>query len=159
MDDDAQMRREGVRLELAPGVTPPAGPPGPPPPWMASRPAGVRAFIRAFEAADLHLDALRAFDRPVWYALGGLSHPDLYAPMRDRLATVFPDFSSEVYAERHHFDPPHRVEPLASRRRCGRSGPAPTRSLEGHVDSASPSVSGSDAPPAELVPSRRTRAP
>jgi hypothetical protein len=73
--------------------------------------ARYNAFIRAFEAADMDLDALRAFDRPVWFALGGLSNPDLYAPMRDRLATVFPDFSAEAYAERHHFDPPHRAEP------------------------------------------------
>jgi hypothetical protein len=24
---------------------------------------------------------------------------------------VFPDFELEVFAERHHFDPPHRIEP------------------------------------------------
>jgi hypothetical protein len=24
---------------------------------------------------------------------------------------VFPDFTLDVFAERHHFDPPHRVEP------------------------------------------------
>ena len=26
---------------------------------------------------------------------------------------LFPDFALETYAERHHFDPPHRVEPEA----------------------------------------------
>ena len=31
--------------------------------------------------------------------------------LADRLATVFADFTVEVYDERHHFDPPHRVEP------------------------------------------------
>jgi pimeloyl-ACP methyl ester carboxylesterase len=111
IEDEAEMMRAFVRAELAPGVKPPESPAGPPPPWMAKRPAGLQAFIRAFDEADLDLDALRAFDRPVWFALGGLSHPDLYVPMRDRLAAVFPDFSSEVYAERHHFDPPHRIEP------------------------------------------------
>ena len=28
-----------------------------------------------------------------------------------RLARVFPDFQLEVFEDRHHFDPPHRVEP------------------------------------------------
>jgi hypothetical protein len=31
--------------------------------------------------------------------------------MADRLATVFPDFTVEVYSGRHHFDPPNRAEP------------------------------------------------
>src|SRR6476619_1358424 len=34
-----------VSIQLAPGVEPPPPPPGPSPPWMASRPAGLRAFI------------------------------------------------------------------------------------------------------------------
>src|SRR5439155_10515934 len=62
-----------VRLQLRPGVTPPPPPPGPPPPWMARRPAGLRALLAAFKAGDLDLDALRGFDRPVYFALGGLS--------------------------------------------------------------------------------------
>ena len=39
------------RLQLAPGVEPPPRPDGPPPPWMAKRPAGIRAFLEAFTAA------------------------------------------------------------------------------------------------------------
>ena len=31
--------------------------------------------------------------------------------MAERLAAIFPDFTLETFAERHHFDPPHRVEP------------------------------------------------
>ena len=31
--------------------------------------------------------------------------------MADRLAAIFPDFTIETFSERHHFDPPHRVEP------------------------------------------------
>ena len=27
------------------------------------------------------------------------------------LAAMFPDFTIETFPERHHFDPPHRVEP------------------------------------------------
>jgi len=42
-----------ARLQLAPGVEPPPPPDGPPPPWLAKRPAGLRAFIDAFENGDL----------------------------------------------------------------------------------------------------------
>jgi len=100
-----------VRLQLAPGVEPPPPPGGSPPPWMAKRPAGLRAFIDAFDGGDLDLEALRAFDRPVYFALGGRSNPDYYARMAHRLATCFPDFTLETFPERHHFDPPHRIEP------------------------------------------------
>ena len=99
------------RLQLAPGVEPPPAPDGPPPPWMATRPAGLRAFIAAFDNGKLDLEALRDFDRPVYYALGGRSNPDYYALMATRLATIFPDFTIETFPERHHFDPPHRIEP------------------------------------------------
>jgi pimeloyl-ACP methyl ester carboxylesterase len=100
-----------VQLQLAPGVDPPARPEGPPPPWMATRPAGLRAFIDVFDAGDLDPGALRAFDRPVYLALGGRSNPDYYGRMADRLASTFPDLTIETFPERHHFDPPHRVEP------------------------------------------------
>jgi pimeloyl-ACP methyl ester carboxylesterase len=60
-----------VRLQLAPGVEPPSPPDGPPPPWMATRPAGARAFLEAFDKGDLDLEALRAFAQPVYFALGG----------------------------------------------------------------------------------------
>ena len=100
-----------VRLQLAPGVEPPPPPEGPPPPWMAKRPAGLRAFIDAFDNGDLDLEALRAFDRPVYFALGGRSNPDYYGRMAERLAAIFPDFTIETFPERHHFDPPHRIEP------------------------------------------------
>ena len=98
-------------LQIAPGVDAVTSPPGPPPPWMVKRPAGIRAILRAFYSSDLDLDALRRFDRPVLFALGGRSHPDYYALMSERLARVFPDFTLEVFPDRHHFDPPHRIEP------------------------------------------------
>ena len=100
-----------VRLSLRDGVDPPAPPPGPPPPWMAQRPAGIAAFARAFAREDLDPEALRRFERPVYYALGGLSNPDQYEEIARRLEANFPDFELEVYADRHHFDPPHRTEP------------------------------------------------
>lgn len=100
-----------LRLQLAPGVEPPPPPEGPAPPWMAKRPAGLRAFIRAFDNGNLDLDALRAFDRPVYFALGGRSNPDYYGRMAERLGAIFPDYTVETFPERHHFDPPHRIEP------------------------------------------------
>jgi pimeloyl-ACP methyl ester carboxylesterase len=119
-----------VRLELRPGVSPPAPPPGPPPPWMAKRPAGIRAFMRTFQTYDLDRESLRRFDRPVYYALGGLSNPDHYGEIAERLSRTFDDFTLEVFEERHHFDPPHRIEP----ERLARS----LRSLWGRVEAARP---------------------
>jgi pimeloyl-ACP methyl ester carboxylesterase len=100
-----------LQLQLAPGVEPPPRPDGPPPPWMTKRPAGLRAFINAFDNADLDLEALRTFVRPVYFALGGRSNPDYYGRMAERLAEIFPDFTLETFPQRHHFDPPHRAEP------------------------------------------------
>jgi pimeloyl-ACP methyl ester carboxylesterase len=106
-----QMMPAFVAKQLAPGVEPPASPPGPPPPWMATRPAGLRAFITAFSSSTLDLDRLRAFERPVYFALGGRSNPDYYGRMAKRAREIFSDFKVDVFEERHHFDPPHRVEP------------------------------------------------
>jgi pimeloyl-ACP methyl ester carboxylesterase len=108
---DAEMMSAFQRLQIAPGVDPVPPPPGPPPPWMAKRPAGLGAILAAFFAGDMDLDALGRFDGPVYFALGGRSHPDYYARMSARLAPVFPDFTLERFEDRHHFDPPHRAEP------------------------------------------------
>jgi pimeloyl-ACP methyl ester carboxylesterase len=99
-----------VRLQLRQGVVPPAPPAGPPPPWMAQRPAGIRAIIGAFGAYDLDRAALTRFDRPVYFALGGRSNPDQFREEAERLARVFGDFWLQVFPDRHHFDPPHRAE-------------------------------------------------
>jgi hypothetical protein len=78
---------------------------------MNRRPAGIRAFLRTFQTYDLDRDALARFERPVYYALGGLSNPDQFGEVANRLGSVFTDFTLEVFADRHHFDPPHRTEP------------------------------------------------
>jgi pimeloyl-ACP methyl ester carboxylesterase len=106
-----QRMAEFTRLQLAPGVEPPPRPDGPPPPWLAKRPAGIQAFLRTFDATELELDALRRFTKPVYFALGGRSNPDYFAEIAGRLDAVFPDFTVETFPDRHHFDPPHRVEP------------------------------------------------
>src|SRR5205809_2324412 len=91
-----QMMPAFVRKQLAPGVEPPPPPPGPPPPWMATRPAGLRAFMGTFSSSTLDLDRLRAFERPVYFALGGRSNPDYYGRIADRASAVFPNFTREV---------------------------------------------------------------
>src|SRR5258708_9110848 len=96
---------------VAPGVEPPPPPPGPPPPWMATRPVGLRTFLTTFSTSSLDLDRLRAFRQPVLFVLGGRSNPDYYGRMAERARAIFPDFTLEIFPERHHFDPPHRVEP------------------------------------------------
>ncbi len=108
-----QLMAAFTRLQLRPDVAPPSPPPGPPPPWMAQRPAGIRALLDTFQSYDLDREALGGFDRPVYFALGGLSNPDQFEEEAERLARVFRDFRLEVFPERHHFDPPHRVEPQA----------------------------------------------
>jgi pimeloyl-ACP methyl ester carboxylesterase len=100
-----------MRAGVRPGVTLPAPPPGDPPAWMAKRPAGIRAIERAFKRGGVDREALQRFDRPVYFALGRLSNPDHYEEIAKRLSGVFRDFELEVFEERHHFDPPHRIEP------------------------------------------------
>jgi hypothetical protein len=36
----------------------------------------------------------------------------------ERARKILPDFTLEVFAERHHFDPPHRIEPDRTAERC-----------------------------------------
>ncbi|WP_426989922.1 alpha/beta fold hydrolase [Pseudarthrobacter sp. Y6] len=100
-----------MRLGVKPDVVLPPPPPGPPPPWMAKRPPGIKAFLETFKSYDLSRARLAAFEKPVLFVLGGLSNPDDYGEVADRLATVFLDFRLEVFPDRHHFDPPHRIEP------------------------------------------------
>lgn len=75
---------------------------------MQQRPGGIRALMGTFHTYDLDREALAAFDRPVYFALSGLSNPDQFAEIAQRLNT---DFTLEVFPQRHHFDPPHRTEP------------------------------------------------
>ena len=106
-----QFMRAFMQLQVRPGVALPPPPTGDPPPWMAKRPAGISAFMHAFQTYELDRRALERFTRPVYFALGGLSNPDQFEEIAKRLALVFPDFEVEVFGERHHFDPPHRIEP------------------------------------------------
>src|SRR5437588_7462667 len=88
-----QMMPAFVAVQLAPGVPPPPPPPGSPPPWMATRPAGLRAFTDAFRSSTLDLDRLRTLELPVYFAIGGRSNPDYYARMGERARELFPNFT------------------------------------------------------------------
>jgi pimeloyl-ACP methyl ester carboxylesterase len=126
-----QFMRAFMRLNVKPGVELPPPPSGEPPPWMAKRPGGIRAFMKTFRSYDLDRGALARFDRPVYFALGALSNPDQFGGIATRLSGVFSDFQLEVFEDRHHFDPPHRIEPerladslRALWRRADRAGPS-----------------------------------
>jgi len=78
---------------------------------MPSRLTGIGGFLGAFDAFEPDFDTLARLDRPVYFALGGRSNPDLYARIAKRLADTFSDFTLDTSEDRHHFDPPPRVEP------------------------------------------------
>lgn len=99
-----------LRMNLAPGIDLPPPTAGPPPSWMASRPGGIEAFGGALLRYRLAPERLRGFGGPVYYSHGSLSHPR-WAAMRERLAGVFPDFTSEVYEGVHHLETSHQREP------------------------------------------------
>ena len=109
---DAERMRAFARWQMRPGLEPPQLqlPPGPPPAWMALRPAGMVAISRAFKTYRLDRQRFKGFRQPVYYALGSLSRP-LYERDAKTLAGLFPDLRVEVYEGRSHFDPPHRAEP------------------------------------------------
>jgi pimeloyl-ACP methyl ester carboxylesterase len=99
-----------LRLQVAPGVELPPRPEGPPPPWMATRPAGIRAFLHAIGRHRVDPARNEAFTAPVLYTHGSLSHPR-WTAMRDRLSRRFPDFSSELFDGLHHPSTSHEAEP------------------------------------------------
>lgn len=105
-----EQMREFVRIHLRPDVPPPTPPAGDPPPWMARRPAGIKALVRAFSEAAIPLDRLRRFPGPAYVAVGRLSNA-VEERKAETLARLVPDVRVEIYEHRHHFDPPQRAEP------------------------------------------------
>jgi pimeloyl-ACP methyl ester carboxylesterase len=104
-----QMMKAFVGKQLREG-TPQPPPPQPAPPWMASRPAGIRAIVRAFATSAVPVERLSEFAGPVYYSYGSLSH-ETWVAMRDRLSRRFRDFSSEEYAGASHMRTSHVREP------------------------------------------------
>ena len=109
MDPTASMP-EFLKLQVGPGVALPPPPAGAPPPWMAKRPAGLRAFVEALRAHHIAADAYRAFEKPVYYSWGSLTHPR-WTSMERRLSKLFPNFASEMFEGLHHLNTSHTAEP------------------------------------------------
>src|SRR5207248_2955578 len=80
------------------------------PPWMTSRPAGVRALTTALKQHHVDPSSYRRYAAPVYFSHGTLSHP-YWLSMRDRLAALFPDFTAERYDGLHHLNTSHQAEP------------------------------------------------
>ena len=112
-----------LRAQMREGVEPPPRREGPPPPWMADRPAGVTAFVRAVSQAEVPVERLAAFDRPVYYSYGSLSN-ETWERRAKRLGELFPDMTVELYEGLSHLNPSHVAEPervAAALRRLWRS--------------------------------------
>jgi hypothetical protein len=114
-----------MRLNLKPGVSPAPPPAGEAPPWMAKRPAGISAFVQTFKTYDLDPEALRAFRRPVYYALGGLSNPDQFGEISTRLGQMFPISHSKCSTSATTSTRHTVLSPKGSRTRYERSGSEP----------------------------------
>jgi pimeloyl-ACP methyl ester carboxylesterase len=106
----AESMPEFLKLQVAPGVALPPRREGAQPAWMAKRPAGLRAFIGALRAHHVAGDDYRAFDKPVYYSWGSLTHPR-WRSMEERLSKLFPNFRSEMYEGLHHLNTSHTAEP------------------------------------------------
>ena len=96
---------------------PPTGPVSTP--LRRRRSASVRwtSDLRAFEPSSPLLTTATSTRSATGLRPAGLfrprrpQQPRLLPRMAERLAAMFPDFTVETFPERHHFDPPHRVEP------------------------------------------------
>jgi pimeloyl-ACP methyl ester carboxylesterase len=98
-----------LQLQVAPGVALPP-PPGGTPAWMAKRPAGIRAIIEALRTHHVTEEDFRAFEKPVYFTWGSLTHPR-WTSMEQRLAKLFPNFRSEMFEGLHHVNASHTAEP------------------------------------------------
>jgi pimeloyl-ACP methyl ester carboxylesterase len=104
-----QMMSAFVRSQVGSGVTVPSAR-EPPPPWMASRPTGIRAFLTALAAVSVSSDFLAPFAGPTYYSYGSLTH-ERWHTMAERLSARLPNFSSERYLGAHHLRTSHVTEP------------------------------------------------
>jgi pimeloyl-ACP methyl ester carboxylesterase len=99
-----------MRLQVADDVILPEPPAGNPPPWMAKRPAAIRAFVDALRRHRVESAEYVRFASPVYFSRGSRTHPRWEA-MQTRLAGLFPDFTGEVFEGLHHLNTSHQAEP------------------------------------------------
>lgn len=97
-----------VRLQLREGVAVPPPPPGEPPPWMARRPAGLAAMMRAFGEHPFDREWLRRCQAPVFLGYGDLTTvvEEVRAGILGRL---FGDVRIRRFAGVHHFVPAEQI--------------------------------------------------
>jgi pimeloyl-ACP methyl ester carboxylesterase len=105
-----RMLAEFTRLQVRDGVELPAPPPGPPPEWMATRPAGLQAMMKAFLTDETDREALRHCRLPVYLGYGLLTAKFMVHRVQI-LAALLPDLWIEAYPGVHHFGPPQRTQP------------------------------------------------
>ena len=99
-----------MMLQVSSTVTLLAPPEGPPPPWMAKRPAGIDAFLDALENHERLEQQYGAVRAPVLFTWGSVTHPR-WNNMRHRLENLFPDFTSQRFEGLHHLNTSHQAEP------------------------------------------------
>ena len=96
-----------MQLQVKPGVklAPPAGPP---PPWMAKRPAGLAAMMAALGRHPFDRDSLRNCRFPAFFGYGDQTgvHEEIRAGI---LARLFPDVQVRRFEGIHHFVPPEQI--------------------------------------------------
>lgn len=97
------------RLQVRPGVDL-APLPDRRPSWMEHGPERIAAFSDAVARPAIPFGRYRAFDGPVYYSYGGLTHPR-YDQIRARLSSAFRDLRAELYLGLHHLECSHQVEP------------------------------------------------
>ena len=97
-----------MTLQLRPGVVMPPRPPGPRPPWMAKRPAGLTAMMAAFPAHPFDRDLLRSCTAPVFVGHGSLTgeQEEVRAGV---LARLLPDVHVRRFEGVHHFVPADKL--------------------------------------------------
>ena len=104
----AEYMREFNAAHLRPGVPLPPPPHDPPPPWMAKRPAGISALMRAFDSYRFDRDSLRGGGFPVF-----LGHGDLSDEQQEIKVGVLSRLFDDIHVLRlrgvHHFVPPEQL--------------------------------------------------
>lgn len=99
--------QEFTGSQLRPGVVL-EPPPGPAPPWMATRPAGLAAMMRAIPAHPFDREWLRRVEGPVFYGYGALS-AEIWEVRAGLLARLFPDIHVRRFEGIHHFVPADKL--------------------------------------------------
>lgn len=107
--DGREFMERFIALQLRDGVPAPAPPSdGPPPPWMARRPAGLATLMRAFGAHPFDRAALSTGAFPVFFGYGDQSgeQEEVRAGILSRL---FADIRVRRFTGMHHFVPPEQI--------------------------------------------------